>query len=415
MKKKFDIIIVGGGMVGATLALALSESDYQIALIEAFPYQSQQQPSFDDRSIALSWGSVQILKSLSLWDSFKQFATSINKILVCDRGHFGLHRISAVQREVPYLGQVICNRDCGEVLWSQLKIKQNIQIFCPATVSSLNIGSENKILQLEMDNEQIELSAELIVAADGAQSKVRKMAAISVETSDYDQAAIIANIQTQIPHQGLAIERFTKTGPLALLPLQDRWSMVWMVPKAEQESMVQLTETDFIKKLQPILGYRLGKITKVGERAGYPLQRLKLNNLYNQGVVAVGNAAHSVHPVSGQGFNLGLRDVAWLTELLLGAAWQQISPGSDELLQRYQLKRIADTNRTLAVTDTLARLFANENSLLSLARNLVLSGLSLCPPADHWLSDTAMGLQPPLPKLACGLTLEEIADDYQSC
>ncbi len=414
MKKQFDIIIVGGGMVGATLALALSESHYQLALIEAFPNQSQQQPSFDDRSIALSWGSVQILKSLSLWSALQPYATAIEKILVCDRGHFGEHRISARKRKVPFLGQVICNRDCGNVLWSQLKNKKNIHVFCPATVSAINLNSKPGTLQVEMDHQLLEFSAELIVAADGARSKVRKMAGISVETADYDQAAIIANIQTQLPHQGLAIERFTETGPLALLPLQHRWSMVWMVPTAERDNILQLEDDDFIKKLQPVAGYRFGKITKVGKRDGYPLQWLKLNTLYHQGVVAVGNAAHSVHPVSGQGFNLGLRDVAWLAELLQGAAYQHISPGADEILQRYQDLREADIHRTLTITDFLARLFANNNSLLSLGRNLLLSGLSLCPPADQWLFDTAMGLQPPLPELACGITLKEIADDKQS-
>lgn len=422
MKKSFDIIIVGGGMVGATLALALSKIDYQIALVEAYPPQSQSQPSFDDRSIALSYGSIKILQSLNLWESLQPFATAIEKILVVEKGQFHMHRIDAQQRQVPFLGQVICNRDCGKVLWEQLKQQQNIHLLCPARVTELESldaqsnTSPSRSIFVDVDGSNIQLSANLIIATDGAMSKMRQIAGITHQAEPYSQAAIIANLQTQIPHNGLAIERFTATGPLALLPLKNRWAMVWMVKDSQLQQILDLSDDEFIAQLQPILGQRLGRISRIGKRDGYPLQRIAIDQLYTERFVVAGNAAHHVHPVSGQGFNLGLRDVAWLCELLVKSKAQNSDPGTNELLKKYQQLRMSDIKRTLAVTDALARWFANPNALLKLGRNLALGKLSLFHFADNWLSETAMGLQAPLPRLACGLNIEDIFDDisYES-
>ena len=412
MKTDFDIVIVGGGMVGAALALSLKYSRYKIAIVEAFEVSDKQQPSFDDRCIAISWGSSQILKALGLWESLKTHSTFIDKILVCDKGHFGFHRISAEERGVDFLGQVITSRDCGQFFWDQLRHQKNVNIFCPAKITQQSIQENNTVdVVIEQQNKTQTLNAKIVIAADGANSITRELAGIKHQLSDYGQAAIIANIETQLPHNGLAIERFTENGPLALLPLEDRLSLVWTVPTAEMDHYLALDNVDFIKQLQQQMGQRLGRVTRLGKRIGYPLQLLKVEKLYAERTLLVGNAAHGIHPIAGQGFNLGLRDVAWLAEKLIAAEALQQDIGGEEFLKQYAAVRKQDIRRIVALTDSLARLFANQSRLLTLTRNVALAAMPFLPVASQWLGETAMGLQGPLPRLACGETLEEITDE----
>ncbi len=414
----FDIVIVGGGMVGASLALALSKLPYKVALVEAFEPQSQSQPSFDDRCLALSLGSVKILQGLGLWEKLQPFATSIDNVLVCDRGHFGFHRISASQKKQPFLGQVITSRDCGQVFWKLLRKQTNLKLFCPAKVFQLQQFEDECLVTLKSSekqpNQQQQISASLIIAADGAQSKTRQLAGIDCQVDDYGQSAIIANIQTQLPHQNLAIERFTENGPLAILPLQDRLSLVWTVPTSKLEQTLALPEKEFIYQLQLMMGQRLGRITRIGERFGYPLKLLKAKEICRQRVVVMGNASHSIHPIAGQGFNLGLRDVAWLTESLIDARALGQESATPAVLNAYKQNREQDINRTIELTDSLARLFANSNSVLTLARNIALAAMPFIPPLNQWLSDTAMGAQAPVPRLSCGEMVEDLLLEKRS-
>jgi len=429
----FDIVIVGGGMVGATLALALAKTSYKIALIEAVAPQQKTQPSFDDRCLALSKGSVNILQGLDLWDKLQPSATPIRKILVCDQGHFGFHRISAEKLNQPFLGQVITSRRCGETFWQALKQPSNLSLFCPAKIVGLTQYDPYCEVRIEQETdtflsadkssenlriEKRQLQASIVIAADGAQSATRKLAAIQESYEDYGQAAIIANIQMQLPHQSLAIERFTKNGPVALLPLDNKMSLVWSVPTDQLSQFLAFEETEFVQQLQAIVGQRMGRIERVGERVGYPLKLMKTESLFKGRVLLVGNASHGIHPIAGQGFNLGLRDVAWLTELLLevpqqlGSQCNHLSEPQciDQFMQNYVSKRHKDIERTIGFTDSLARLFSNENSLLSQTRNLGLAALSFMPMIEHWISDTAMGLTPPVPRLACGESLDELIE-----
>jgi len=412
MKTDFDIIIVGGGMVGAALALSLKHTRLQIAVVEAFSAEDLKQPSFDDRCLAISWGSSRILKALDLWQPLEKHSTFIENILVCDQGHFGFHRMSAKQRGVDFLGQVITSRDCGQFFWSQLQQQQNVTLFCPAKLEELeNLDRESIQATISQPTGNIKVTAKLLVAADGAQSISRDLAGISHHLSDYGQAAIIANIETQLPHQGLAIERFTANGPLALLPLQQRMSLVWTVATEKMDEYLELDETNFTQQLQQQMGQRLGKVVKLGRRVGYPLQLLKVDRLYSQRTVLIGNAAHGIHPIAGQGFNLGLRDVAWLAEKLIAAESNGVDIGGDELLQDYAASRKQDIKTIVVLTDSLARLFANQNKLLTLTRNAALAAMPFMPLASEWLGKTAMGLQGPLPRLACGETLQEMIND----
>ncbi len=414
MKTDFDIIIIGGGMVGATLALSLKYTQLRIAVVEAYPATDDQQPSFDDRYLAISWGSSRILKAMGLWQGLEARSTFIDKIVVCDKGHFGFHRISAKDRKVDFLGQVISSRNCGQFFWKQLLQQKNVSIFCPAKIEQLNHLDRDSIevmISQQHTSQSKLLKAKLVVAADGAQSVTRDLAGIKPQRSDYGQAAIIANIETQLPHNGLAIERFTQNGPLALLPLEERLSLVWTVPTAKMDHYLTLSETSFIDELQQQMGQRFGKITKIGRRVGYPLQLLKVEKLYNNRILLIGNAAHGIHPIAGQGFNLGLRDVAWLAEKLIASEVTNEDIGGEKLLADYVKSRQQDIRTIVTLTDSLARLFANQNRLLTFARNTALAAMPFVPMARDWLGETAMGLQGPLPRLACGETLEEINNE----
>ncbi len=403
-------------MVGACLALALSKTRLNIALVEAVENQRQSQPSFDDRCLALSRGSVNIMQALDLWRDLCVFASPIEEILVCDRGHFGFHRMSASQYPQsisgrPFLGQVITSKDCGQVFWKRLSRQSNLQIFCPAKLTHLKQTENKTELTIACGKSSKTLSASLVVAADGAHSITRKLSTISESFDDYGQAAIIANIQTQLTHQHRAIERFTEHGPLALLPLADKLSLVWTVPSSELKTTLALSDQSFIQQLQPIMGQRLGRITKVGKRVGYPLKLMKTECLYKNRTLLLGNASHSIHPIAGQGFNLGLRDVAWLTQMLIEADPEVDDIGGNDFLQSYALKRQPDIDRTIQFTDTLARLFVNSNWLLTQCRNLALTGLPFISVVQLWLAETAMGLGSPVPRLACGENIQDLLSE----
>ncbi|NOQ94501.1 MAG: 2-octaprenyl-6-methoxyphenyl hydroxylase, partial [Methylophaga sp.] len=309
----FDLIVVGGGMVGASLACALKNTSLKIAVIEAFEPDSAQQPSYDDRGIALAYGSQRIFESMGLWDQLALHSTTISDIHVSDRGHFGVTRLSAEKENVPALGQVITARSMGLVLNQALSQQNNLDIICPASVVSLK--QYDDYVELTLDDAR-QLSAKLIVAADGAQSTIRQLLGLGALEHDYEQTAITANISPERAHHGRAFERFTDSGPIALLPMSDkRCSLVWTVKTGDEIALLQLSENEFLEQLQNRFGYRLGKLKQVGQRNSYPLTLMQADQPIQQRVVLIGNAAHSLHPIAGQGFNLGLRDVAALADV----------------------------------------------------------------------------------------------------
>ncbi|VAW85340.1 2-polyprenyl-6-methoxyphenol hydroxylase, partial [hydrothermal vent metagenome] len=331
-----DLLIIGGGMVGASLACALKDKPLTIAIVEAVPLHSAEQPSYDDRAIALAYGSQRIFQGIGLWPQMKFHATPIKKIHISDRGHFGITRLDHQKEGVEALGQVMAGRDIGNVLAEQLANQANVELLTPATLSQIRY-IDNGIQAEVMQNEQVlTISAKLMVAADGGHSSVRQLLGIDSDSKSYQQSAIIANITPSRPHNHVAYERFTDSGPLALLPMSDnRCSLVWTQWQQDVDEVMSLSDEAFLAQLQSRFGYRLGRLKQVGKRTAYPLHLMRSKEQIRPRLAVIGNAAHAIHPIAGQGFNLGIRDVSALAECVSDALVNEQDIGSLATLQRY--------------------------------------------------------------------------------
>ncbi|MEW8438613.1 MAG: 2-octaprenyl-6-methoxyphenyl hydroxylase [Candidatus Thiodiazotropha taylori] len=401
-----DILIVGGGMVGASLAHALSGHGYKIGVIEAWPLSSSSQPSYDDRVIALSWGSRLILQAMGVWHGIEAVAQPILDIHISDRGHFGFTRLNHHQEGVDALGYVVTAKSLGNALLRELDQRQDVELICPAQLKSFAVSDNGVEARVEQDGHERRINARLLVAADGGDSLVRRFLSIPLKEKSYGQTAIIANLSCDREHQSVAYERFTDTGPLALLPMTDeRLSMVWTAEDHQVAELMGLSDQAFLDRLQDRFGYRLGRLERLGKRVAYPLRLRQAAEQVRPRIALIGNAAHAIHPVTGQGFNLGLRDVAGLADLLVEAAQHGRDPGDLELLNEYRQWRERDQNRVAAITDSLARLFANPFGPLRLMRNLGLVGLDLMPGLKHQVARQFMGLNGRLSKLGRGVSL----------
>jgi len=404
----FDVIIVGGGMVGATLALALAPLNLSIAIVEAFP-QGASQPSFDDRSIALSLGSKQLLEQFGVWRSMASSVAPIEHIHVSDRGHLGLCRMHAEDVGESALGFVVENRVMGQQLHEQLKQYETITQFVPAEITDYQCRSQAAQLTIHHLDQSKTLRSKLIVAADGTHSPMAQRSHIGFQSFEYGQYAAIANIATDKPPNGWAYERFTEHGPIALLPLvRDRYSVVWTVAPEQVSELRDSDDSEFLKRLQQAFGYRVGRMMKVGQRQFYPLTQRRLLRGFDQRLVFVGNALHTGHPVAGQGFNLGIRDVAALVEMIAMTRYLNEDYGSQTCLEFYWESRQTDIDETLAMTETLVRSFSNTNPALALGRNLALLALDKCSILRNGLAEVAMGKRHDLSGLARGIPLSEL-------
>jgi 2-octaprenyl-6-methoxyphenol hydroxylase len=391
--QQFDVTIVGGGMNGATLALALGHSGLRVALVEALALETPDRPSYDDRAIALAQGTVRILDRLGIWQHLRAEAEPIRRIHISDRGHFGVTRLDSAEEGVAALGQVALARDIGAALNQGLQAAGDLQLFCPAQLLRFEQTDQWVHLQLDADGLERSIDSRLLVAADGAESPVRKALGIGVRQWQYGHHAVVTNVTPDRPHQGVAYERFTDTGPLAMLPMPgNRCGVVWTTDDAGVEGLLALDDAAFLQALQERFGYRLGRLLHPGKRTAYALSMMQVRRHFQQRVVLIGNAAHRVHPIAGQGFNLGIRDVDVLAELLNRAAAQSADPGDERWLRCYASRRDADQRGVTLFTDVLARLFSNPLQPLPLLRNLGLLGIDLLPPAKHAIARRAMGL-----------------------
>jgi len=403
MNSPYDLIIIGGGMAGATLAAALSGHGLKLALVEAAEPKVEALPNYDDRAIALAWGARRIFEALDLWPAMAPHAAPILHIHVSEQGGFGFTHLDAAEEGVPALGEVITARDLGAVLLEHLQGLDDLDLLAPARVRWLSIEEQAAHVGLEDGRE---LSAPLLVAADGGSSFVRQQLCFDTVRREYHQNAVIANVTPSKPHCNVAYERFTGNGPMALLPMHDeRCALVWTVADEQREEVLGWDDATFLARLQENFGWRLGRFHKVGRRAAYPLSQLWVRDSVKPRAVLVGNAAHTLHPVAGQGFNLGIRDVAALAEVVLDAVRKGEDPGSETVLRRYEQWRRRDRRGVALATDSLVRLFSNRWPPLRLGRNLGLLGLELCPPARHGLARAAMGIEGRLPRLARGVPL----------
>ncbi len=393
MIKEIDILVIGGGLTGATLMLALQGLGYNTLLVEAKPFSDKINPDFDARSLALSPASRHILTVLGVWDLLEDHATPINTIHVSEQHHFGISRLQG-EPGAP-LGYVAEMQHINQALHQLLP---HDRIIAPASLKSLDY--KKHAATILTDSGEMNVVARLIVAADGAQSLARRFCSLPAKTKLYGQQAIVANVGLLKPHNYHAYERFTLHGPLALLPMQEnRMSLVWAVPPKEAERLLSLSEVAFLKELQRAFGYRLGRFAKVGKRFSYPLQQVLMPIQAKWPVVFVGNAAHTLHPVAGQGFNLGLRDVATLAQCIVDQGL------SAEMLQTYMQLRAHDQKAITRLTDGLIQVFTSRFPGFGVARGLGLLALDNLPVLKNLLARYAQGFGGVVPDLVCEIAL----------
>lgn len=395
-----DIVIVGGGMVGISLALLMAHKNpaWRITLIESFPLQPKAlrlyQSSFDARSTALSAGSRQILESCGLWEPLSKHVTAIRQVHVSDKGHFGGSIIGAQDHGLDSVGYVVENAWFGNVLAAALTDFPSISLIAPARVNTARARAAG--YELSLDDGRT-LDTALLVLADGAQSQLREQLGIAVERQSYGQHAIVANVSSDRRHRGVAYERFTAEGPVALLPLgesDDSSTMVliWTRPSAEVAELLECEDAVFLQRLQAQFGYRQGHFMRVGERFSYPLELSVAKEQIRRSLAVVGNAAHFLHPVAGQGFNLALRDCQALTDTLVQAAKSGLPLGELRVLEDYLQKQARDQELTIRLSDGFVRGFSSTSPGKALLRNLGLLALDLLPPAKGLLARQTMGL-----------------------
>lgn len=404
-----DVAIVGGGLVGASLALALSQLDLSVVLVEAHPFGAAGQPSFDERTTSLSNGSRRIFEGIGVWPLIEHEATPIRRIHVSDQGRFGFARLDAQEQGLAALGFVVVNRVMGAALWQQLAAR-SVTVLAPARVTAVELKDGARTLQCQLgDDTSQTIEARLVIAADGAKSAVREAAGIGATSWDYDQMALVTNVFTQRFHDYVAYERFTAAGPLAVLPMSEgRSGLIWTLAPALANAVAQLSDADFLARLQKEFGFRLGRFTRVGARQLYPLSLTRSDEHVGPRLAMVGNAAQALHPIAGQGFNLGLRDAASLAEVLADARAQRadaFDAGDGLLLDRYRSWREADRGRIVGFTDGLVRLFTQPFGPAKLLRDVGLLAFDLLPAAKDALSQLSLGAAGRIPRLARGAKL----------
>lgn len=403
-----DIAIVGGGMVGASLALALRGTRLKVLLIEGVSHDSAAQPSFDERTTALGNGSRQIFDSLGCWAAMAPDASAIRSIHVSDAGRFGVARLDSREQGVPAFGYVVPNRVIGRALWQELRKATNIELAVPAELTGATLRPDGVEIEVSRGGEKEAVHAELAVAADGAGSLLRAQSGIDADIEDYGQVAIVVNTHTDRPNKGEAFERFTASGPLAVLPTAGGgYTVVWAVRPQRAKELLALDDAAFAAELMSAFGWRAGRFTKIGRRSPYPLALSRATETVSGRVVLVGNAAQALHPVAGQGFNLGLRDAATLAEMLALAARQDgFGEGLDELLARFAAWREEDRKGVTRFTDGLVKLFGSDAPGLGVVRNFGLLLFDMSPTAKRALSRVSWGFAGRMPRLARGLPLE---------
>ena len=394
--QEFDFAIVGGGMVGSTLALALarladsSAQKPRILVLESRRPATVMHPGFDARAIALSYGSQLALQELDLWPLFSPGSAVIDSIHVSDRGHIGRVELHANEYQLPLLGHVVELFGIGQRLLQRIEETPAIRYQAPAQLASLTQHPDRILLQLASGEQA---ACRLLLLADGGSSAWHESLGLAWRQESYGQSAIIANLRTHGAQSGRAWERFTEAGPLALLPLgDDRLSLVWSMTDTEASIAMRWSDEQFLDRLQQSFGYRAGRFVEVGERVSYPLQLRQTLQTRHHRLLLVGNAAQQLHPVAGQGFNLGLRDVMTLYHLLQPLWQPTVDPGRADLLQTYSERRQADVARTVWMTSALVRLFSSSAGPLIGGRNIGLAGMNRCGQLKQLLARQALGL-----------------------
>lgn len=414
--QEYDLVIIGGGMVGASLAAALlpvaETLGLRMALVEAQPLPQDGKgeprftPSYDARSTALAQGVRTLYRRMGIWDALEQHLTPIQTIHVSEQGRFGTARLRAEEESVPALGYVVENHWLGQVLISHLQASKSscLELISPAEVTGLIPVSSGQRVQLQVEGEPRELQAQLVVMADGGRSALRERMGIHYTEQAYGQHALVANVSLDRAHRNVAYERFTPGGPVALLPtesvsVQPRCGLVWTLSDAALEEVLMLDDAAFLERLQATFGYRAGRFVAVGERFHYPLKLALAQEQARSGLVVLGNAAHALHPIAGQGYNLALRGVVALADLIIQRQRDGLRLGAIEGLRSFVDQRRQDQQRTIGFSDLTLKAFTSDNPLLRMGRAGALQALDICPVAKTLFARAAMGLDQPAARL----------------
>jgi 2-octaprenyl-6-methoxyphenol hydroxylase len=402
-----DIAIVGGGMVGASLAAGLAGTGRQVLLVEGVAFGTATQPSFDERTTALGNASRRIFEGLGVWPAIAPAAAAIRTIHVSEAGRFGFARLNAAEQGIDAFGYVVANRCIGAALWQQLRASPGLTLHAPARVEEIDISAAGARFTVVSDGAAPStVTARLMVGADGAHSQIRSAAGIAAGIEDYGQVAVVANVAADRPHAGTAYERFTAAGPLAVLPLHDgSLAVIWACRPEHAQQLLELDDAAYLARLQAQFGWRAGRFVRAGRRASYPLQLTRAAATVAPRAVLIGNAAQALHPVAGQGFNLGLRDAAMLAEVIANTG---ADAGAPELLRRFADWRQRDRAGVVRFTDGLVKLFGDRRPGASVLRNLGLLMFDLAPPAKSALARLSTGFGGPTPRLARGLPLRHV-------
>jgi 2-octaprenyl-6-methoxyphenol hydroxylase len=406
-----DVAIIGGGMVGASLAVALAGTGVTTMLVEGTAPGTTGQTSFDERTTALGNASRRIFHALGVWDQIAPQAGAIRAIHISDAGRFGFARLNAQDQGVEAFGYVVPNSVIGAALWQKLQVAADVLLRVPARPADLQISSDAVSFTLiDAHGAPEHVSARLVVAADGANSVVRTTAKIAAEVQDYAQVAIVANVAADRANDGTAYERFTQSGPLAVLPLRDgSYGVIWTCEPVRAADVLSFDDATYLLELQKRFGWRAGKFLRASRRHSYPLKLTRAAETVAARTVLIGNAAQALHPVAGQGFNLGLRDAAMLAEIIAGEADPAHNPdtqrdvGAPELLLRFAQWRGGDRRGVVRFTDGLVKLFGDSRPGVGMLRNLGLLLFDLAPPAKSVLARVSSGFAGPTPRLARGL------------
>ena len=394
MNEMHDIAIVGGGLVGSSLAIALEGCGFHVALIEAALPRVSEQPSYDERNLALARASINALEALGVWAHVESNPAEIERIHISRRGDFGSVKLDAGELGLPAFGAVLPARELGNALLHRLDECSELARIEPAQLVGIDSHKDRIDLALRAGAGERRLSTRLLVGADGTGSFVRENAGIGVQRTDYAQSAFVTTVTTERALNGTAYERFTNSGPVALLPMaHHRAGLVLSVPADDSDRVEALDDAAFLALVHERFGYRVGRLSRPGKRKPYPLARVLADALTAPRTVLIGNAAQTVHPLGAQGFNLGLRDALSLAELLVAAKQQNADPGNADLLARYVERRTPDRDATTSFSDDLVRLMGNSSAPLRVLRSLGFSALDRLTPIKRRVALRGMGFR----------------------
>lgn len=388
----YDVAIVGGGIVGMALAAALQHTSLRLALLEQreiSPNDSSDQ-DYDERSLALSYVSVKILQQIGVWEALSPHAAPMRHVHISEKGRFGITRLHADEYNVDALGYVVTIRELGETLSRQLVDHENLTWISPATCQTCTPDADGVTLEIKAKQGEQSLRARLLIVADGAHSQLREAMGIETRVTDYEQQALVANLSVEGAPADWAYERFTAEGPMAFLPLyNNRYALVWTGTPQKTADRMSWSDDVFLQALQQQIGERVGRLHYSGKREAFPLRQVLANRMTGPRTALIGNAAHTLHPVAGQGLNLALRDVQALVMLLS----ESKDPGATALLEQFAALRMDDVAGTSGTTDALIRIFDVNNFLISHARSMGLGVLDCTPVLKRRVGRYGMGFR----------------------